>query len=198
MDEPDPAEETLEVLHVSDDPIDQAAYIVATHPSNNEVSIYSCIPCRTNKAILAGVEVIPVSCLPELWERACREPASRPLKLVTLEKMLGFEIDDLGLFDPWAQGQWYLRFMERKNDLPKGEVTEEDALRYGRLLLPMLEERLDNGALTASEAEIMASLLGAESADEAALRTGLSENSELMDGIEWIIAHDFDWTEPYR
>ena len=193
MADPDPADERLAELGRSDDPIDRAIYICATYPE--EVSIYSSTGPNDSEAVLAGIREIPISAYPAVWERACTEPAGRALKLAALEKFLGIS-SKWGLFDVWAQEQWYNDFTKLKHSLPTGEATGEDAARFGRLLIPQLKSRLEDGTLTEAETAILAGLLGENvPTDAEGLGAALDKNAETVSAIEEILANDYGWVK---
>ena len=188
----------------SEDPIDQAILLslklIQENPDN---PLLSAVTPQRSEAILTAMRTIPIEVYPEVWERCCTEVAYRAQKLAGMEQFLNISME-YGLYDPWAQEQWYLRFTEMKASLPAGEVTGADQLRYGNLLLPLLEERLRGGSLREGEWTVLQALIleASEQFDfpEKSATTQkealnwFEAHKNLTNAIRQIIANDYVWT----
>ena len=198
-------EEEWRMKHVSsEDPIDQAILLsLKLSQENPDNPLLSARTPQRSEAILTAMRTIPIEVYPDVWERCCTEVAYRAQKLAGMEQFLNISLE-YGLYDPWAQEQWYLRFTEMKASLPAGEVTKEDALRYGNLLLPLLEERLKSGNLGSGEWTVLQTMIPEASEQFDFPEKTVSSRKEALDwfaayenltnAIRQIIANDYDWT----
>lgn len=186
------------------DPIDLAIFRLAEltdkYRADDPYSrLYSSASPRRSRAIVEASREIPASSYPALWERACTEPAFRPFKLVALERFLGIELTEYGLYDALAQHMWYEDFTAMKNSLPEGEFTAADMAKYGNLLLPALYEKAKSDTLTPGEASLLTEQINARF-DEKLTTVGeavswMEENAPVLDAIRSIIASDHEWAE---
>jgi beta-lactamase regulating signal transducer with metallopeptidase domain len=178
----------------SEDPIDQAIQLSIKLSQENPANpLMSARTPQRSEAVLTAMKTIPIDAFPEVWERCCTEAAYRAQKLTAMEQFLQISLE-YGLYDPWAQEQWYLRFTEMKASLPERELTGEDRLRYGNLLLPLLEDRLRGGSLGEGEWTVLQAMIG-----QASLQFDFPEKSVATrkEALDWFSAHE-NLTEAIR
>lgn len=187
----------------TEDPIDQAIQLSRElYKENPENGLWSAVTPQRSEAILTAMRTIPIESFPEVWRRCCKEDDDRAQLLAAMEQFLQISLE-YGLYDHWAQGQWYLRFMEMKASLPAEEVTEEDRLRYGNLLLPLLEDRLRGGSLGEGEWTVLQAMVTQASGQfdfpEKSVATRkealdwFAAHENLTDAIRQIIEKDYSW-----
>ena len=132
----------LSILHMNDTP---------------EKRLSSCPDAMSDEDILFAMRRIPVEFYPQIWERICLERAYRPQKIVALLKFTGITTR-WGLYDQWAQKQWYMEFNLLRSEIKElrnTHITEEDEEKYGNMLLPILFIKTQKTNLSADEIVIL-------------------------------------------
>ena len=140
----------------SENAIDRAIIQSIKEPLPPLLGLRSSLQPREIPTMVEAMKTIPVSDLPELWQRLVNEPAFRAQKILGIELMTGIIIDH-GQFDPNSQRLWCQEFTERKNSIPK-EIVYSDKERYGALLLPALAEKVKQSGLNEEESRLFLEL----------------------------------------
>lgn len=202
-----PEEEWLVSHENSKNAIDIAILKSVELSLNKKPSFSSTISPRDSDVLLKSINSIPATSLPELWKRACLEPAFRPLKLVALEKILDISFSDLGLYDSLAQKIWYESFIDLKTNLLSTELSAKNVADYGNLLIPKMVEKFEAGELKENELTCFASIINnidknefinispmskpVEAKDD--IRAWISQNSDFIAAINEVIKNNWDW-----
>ena len=195
---PDYEAEWLATHTDSEDPVDKAILysldLIAKEPVN---PLSSAIVPQLSDAIVTAAKTIPVEKLPELWEKCCEEPAYRAQKLTAMEVFTGLSFK-LGLYDPWAQEQWFIRFSNLVKKLPLGEITKKDADTYSNLLLPLLADKFEAGTISEDELVILEELVkGINTAfdlDETSdIGNWLKVNASWTEALRSLPGTEFSW-----
>lgn len=194
----------------SKDEIDMAIIYSVESAMKEAPTIFSAISPRNSDSILTAMSTLPVSSYPEVWKRLCTEPAYRSQKIVALENFLCLSFADLGLYDPWAQREWYNTFNELKKDLINSSfdiVSQAEIEKYGYLLLPILMEKTKSDKLSESELKLFTELVHEN--EEWVRMKNVSSIGSLEDIIKWydmggkdimdsviqILNNDYVWVE---
>lgn len=194
----------------SKDEIDMAIIYSVELAMKEPPTIFSAISPRNSDAILTAMGTLPVSSYPEVWKRLCAEPAYRAQKIVALENFLCICFADLGLYDPWAQREWYNSLIELKKDLINSSfdiVSETEIEKYGYLLLPILMEKTQSNKLSEGELKLFAKLIHENEkwvrmnnvsnigSLEDVIKWFDIDGKDIMDSVVEILNNDYTWVE---
>lgn len=206
-----PEEEWLISHSNSKNEIDMAIMYSLELSSKEPPTLLSAISPRSSDAILTAMSTLSVSSYPEVWERVCLEPAYRAQKIVALEMFLDVSFDDLGLYDSWAQHEWYNSFNKLKNELKdnvsRKQITDKEVEQYGNLLLPLLMQKAKDKTILETELNVLEGLIKNISAqlntdhNTPSIKTSkdavdwFDEHMQLVDAIDKIIESNYEWVE---
>jgi hypothetical protein len=193
-----PEQQWISQHNDSKDPIDLAIMKSIRLASEKKPSILSSIQVSDSEEIQEAIGDLTLDQLPELWRRACEEPAFRPLKLAAIEKLLGISFD-LGLYDKNSQNSWYHNFNALKKELYQGTYQyHKDYSKYGLLALPVLTEGIEGGkndSLQITKDILINNDIVSPSSDTE-LQEWIEVNISYVNDISTVIDTDYEWVEP--
>ena len=119
-------------------------------------------PVKNEQAVLKPdllaeqVKRIPVTDLPDIWERVLNDSEYRAEGILFIESVLSIRCRG-GQIGEERQETWIKDFISRKNYVP-GEYGDSEKVLYGGLMLPGLYEKSTEGPLREEEASIVVAL----------------------------------------
>lgn len=193
-----PEQEWIAKHSDSKDPIDLAILKAVSLESQSKPSLLSSIQVENAEGVQEAIKDLTPEQLPELWRRACEEPAFRAFKLEAMEKLLGISFN-VGLYDKNSQKSWYESFRTLKKELKqKAFQKETDYTKYGLLALPVLSEaKADSGDdVGKAMKEVLQKQGIASSLSDTELEGWIDSNSDCINAVSQVIDAEYDWTEP--